>query len=50
MNKGAGTLGNPERRTIKKSSQVNLRSGRNEFGLLGKNDKKKDNQKVEFER
>ena len=50
MNKGVGTLGNPERRTIKRSSRENLQCGRNGFGSPGKNDKKKDSQKAEFEK
>ena len=50
MNKRAGTLGNPERRTIKGSSWENLQPGRNGFGSLGKNDKKKDSQKAKSEK
>ena len=44
----AGTSGNLERKTIKRSSQENLQPGRNGFGSPGKNEKKKnDSQKVE---
>ena len=43
-------MGNPKKRTIKRSSQENLQSGRNGFGLPGKNDKKKDSQKAESEK
>ena len=46
----AGTSGNLERKTIKRSSQENLQPGRNGFGSPGKNDKKKDSQKVESEK
>jgi len=39
---GVGISGNPERRTIKRSSRENLQPSRNEFGSPRKNDKKKD--------
>ena len=47
---GAGTLSNPEGRTIKRSSHENLQPGRNGFGSPGKNDKKRDSQKAESEK
>ena len=47
---GAGILGNPERRTIKRSSRENLQPGRNGFDSPGKNDKKKDSQKPSLKR
>ena len=42
---GAGISGNPERRTIKRSSRKNLQPCKNGFSSPRKNDKKKDNQK-----
>ena len=39
-------MGNPKRRTIKRSSRENLQPSRNGFGLPGKNDKKNDSQKA----
>jgi len=44
---GAGTWGNPEKRTMKGSSWENFQPGRDGIGSLGKNDKRKGNQKVE---
>ena len=43
----AGTLGNLWRRTIRRSSWKNLQPGRDGFGSLGKNNKKKGQPKVE---
>ena len=42
----AGTSGNPEWRTIKGSVWKNLQPSRNGFCSLGKNDSKKDSQKL----
>ena len=42
-------LRSPERRTMKGSSRENFQLGRDGIGLLGKNDKRKGNQKVESE-
>ena len=47
---GASTSGNPERRTIKRSSRVNLQPSRNGFGSPGKNDKKNDSQKLNLKK
>ena len=44
---GVSTSGNRERRIIKGSSWENLQLDKNEFGSLGKNEKKKDSQKAE---
>ena len=43
-------LGNLGRRTMKGSSWENLQPGREGIDSLGKNDKGKNNQKVEFEK
>ena len=45
-----GTSGNPERRTTKGSSWENFQLGRDGISSLGKNDKRKDSQKAEFEK
>ena len=42
-------LRSPERRTMKGSSWENFQLGRDGISLLGKNDKRKGNQKVESE-
>ena len=46
----AGTLGNPEWRTIKGSGWENFQPSRNGFCLLGKNDSKERQPKAEFEK
>ena len=46
----AGTSGNPGKRTIRGSSWENLHPGRDEFGSLGKNDKKKGQPKIDSEK
>ena len=45
-----GTLGNPEWGAIKGGSKENLQPSRNGFCPLGKNDKKREQPKAEFER
>ena len=46
----ASTQGNPERRTIRESNWENLQLCREGFDSLGKNDKRKGNEKVKFEK
>ena len=46
----AGTLGNPERRTMKGSSWEDFQLGRKESAALGKNDKGKGSQKLSLKR
>ena len=45
-----GTSRNLERRTTKRSSWKNFQPGRDRISSLGKNDKRKGSQKVEFEK